>query len=86
MRASGFSLLKIQLLEFIRLVHITSEKKNPSSFEMTKFHYEFQLLIELETRRLEKIQRGTPYKQEYLNYLIEGVIPLLLSYHERILS
>lgn len=82
----GFSLIKLQLAEFLRLVHITSEKRAPLQIEITHLHNEFALFVEMESRKIESICGGATYSRSYLEYLFEGVIPLVCSFHERIIT
>jgi hypothetical protein len=55
----GYSLLKPQVAEFLRLVHITSEKRQPHLTEIGQLQKEMRELIEFETARLDKVRNGS---------------------------
>lgn len=47
---------------------------------------ELMMFMELEIGRLERISMGIKYKPAYVDYLIEGVLTLLISIHERVIA
>ena len=66
----------------MRLVHITSEKSHQSSVDMIN---DLAHLLEVESLRFDKIN---PHESliRYIDYLTEGLLPLFISYYERIIS
>jgi hypothetical protein len=53
--------------------------------EISHLQREMAHLIEIESMRLEKISSGRPFTLAYVDYLVEGFLPLLISFHERVL-
>jgi hypothetical protein len=65
------------------LVHITSEKVHVANSEVA---HDFGLLVEFENQRLQKMRENTTLNySRYIDFLTEALLPLFLSYHERIL-
>ena len=62
-------------------MHITSEKTYTPNTELVT---EFSHLVDLERTRLEKLN---PYEtlHRYTEYIIDGFLPLAISYYERII-
>ena len=70
--------MKLKLCQFFRDVHITSEKAYIISKELVK---EMERFIDFETKRFETLKDKNLIR--YIDYLIEGVLPLLTVYCER---
>jgi hypothetical protein len=63
-------------------VHITSEKSIAGSTEMVN---DMAHLFEIESARFDRINHNENLVR-YVDYLIEGLLPLSISYYERIIS
>lgn len=82
--AQGYSLLKPKILDFIRYVHIISEKVSASN-EILHCQAELIQFIQFEQKRLEQTSKDQ-YEEEYLCYLFENVLPFIIIYYDKYLS
>ncbi|CAD8131502.1 unnamed protein product [Paramecium pentaurelia] len=85
-KKKGYTALKPIVCEFLRLVHIVSEKNNAQEGLLSQLSRQFIHFVEFETKKLEVIVSGSDYQNCYIDYIIRQVIPLILCYHQRVLS
>lgn len=80
----GYSLLKPVVLDFVRCVHVVSEKAT-ANCEAMHLQKELAVFIDLETMRLEKLQKEL-FKKDYSDYLLAHLVPLLIAYYQKFLD
>ncbi|CAK81479.1 unnamed protein product (macronuclear) [Paramecium tetraurelia] len=85
-KRKGYTSLKPIVCEFLRLVHIVSEKNNAQEGLLSQSSRQFIHFVEFESKKLEVVAAGTDYQNCYIDYIIGQVIPLILCYHQRVLS
>ncbi|CAD8168125.1 unnamed protein product [Paramecium pentaurelia] len=85
-KIKGVTLIKLQVIEFLRLVHISSERGQIQHSQL--FHCRQQIIdfITFEINRLDKITELNLFTQDLKIYHIYGIFPFLLAYYDRFLK
>ncbi len=80
-------MLKQKVVEFIRVVHIVSERVNTQSPEYVNIQNNMANLIERETKRIENnLLNVGSITTQYLMYLFNGLIPLFICYMNKFIA
>ncbi|KAM3129288.1 hypothetical protein pb186bvf_018575 [Paramecium bursaria] len=84
--SKGFNILKPKILEFLRLIHITSEKAPAADIPLGQLTRDVIHVIDFEIRKLVAVQNKANFTDDYFDYIVEYLLPFLLSYTERVLT
>jgi hypothetical protein len=85
----GYTYLKPTVVEFLRCIHIQSEKQQSSSgsvsSEMAQSQRELSIFFESETSKLSKLTPGS-FDQLYVNYFFDSLLNLIICYYNKFLE